>query len=235
MMKNLLKEISLGFKTLRYGFQLKSNIALVVIFFGLGLVTEIFSGGEIFYGGLYMTICGIVPMQLICSLGVSDFAKTSPKRAHMETFIPSACATVTMLVSYTILVIIKGIFCYLNPENAAEISYQLIMCAGCCAMMLIYCGVVFKHFIISMILLIGTMTVLVSYTGIMRVIEQDAGESFIFGIQSNSTFPHFGVAIIAGYLLVLIGGFLCWLLSKLFYKHEMSKFAYGAALRKAMQ
>lgn len=33
MMKNLLKEISLGFKTVRYGFQLKSNIAMVIIFF----------------------------------------------------------------------------------------------------------------------------------------------------------------------------------------------------------
>ena len=237
MMKNLLKEISLGFKAVRYGFQLKSNIAMVIIFFILGILSDIFCGGTAlsYFGGIYMSIGAIVPMQLICSLGVSSIAKTSPKRKHMETFIPTACSTITMLVVYTVLVIIKGILCQLNPENAKVISSQLIAVGITCAVILIYCGVVYKHFVISMILLIGAMSIGGGYTGVMlaTVDELEGGSSLLTANIPFST--SFGAATLAGYVLVLIGGFLCLLLTNLFYKHEMSKWAYGAALRKAMQ
>lgn len=234
MMKNLLKEISLGFKTIRYGFQLKSNIALMVIFLILGISGEFLCGGTSIFGGLYVTICAIVPMQLICSLGVSNLAKTSPKRKHLETFIPTACATIVMFALYTVLLILKAIFCYLKPENAEAISFQLILVGAICAFMLIYCGVVFKHFVISMILLIGAMSVVGGFSGMLMAVDELENGSFLEKVSSPFS-TSFGVAVVIGYLLILIGGFLCWLLTRLFYKHEMSKWAYGAALRKAMQ
>lgn len=234
MMKNLLKEISLGFRTIRYGFQLKTNIALVVIFFILGIITEIGCRGTVYFGGFYMTICGIVPMQLICSLGVSDLAKSSPKREHMETFIPTACSTVTMLAVYTVLMIIKAVLCQIYPEYAGTISYQLIMTGVMCALIMVYCGVVFKHFILSIILLCVAMSVGGFCEGILMAVDTLEGNGFIITSGTPMELPFIPCAL-AGYLLILIGGFLCWLLTKLFYKHEMSKYAYGAALRKAMR
>jgi hypothetical protein len=41
--------------------------------------------------------------------------------------------------------------------------------------------------------------------------------------------------VAAGYVLILLGQFLAYLLSRLAYRKDLSKYAFGAAMRRAAQ
>ena len=52
-------------------------------------------------------------------------------------------------------------------------------------------------------------------------------------ILSSLSLNSFGAVIVIGYVAIVVGGVLEYLLSCLFYKKPLSKMAFGAALKKA--
>lgn len=237
MMKNVLKEIKLGFQLIQYGFQMKANVIMVLFFLMIGIVMEFAFDGITIHGGMLILICGIVPMQMICSIGVSDIGKISPKRKRMETRIGTFCTTILTLAAYLILVMVKGFLYFNNPDQAGFISNQLLLTAITGAIFLIYSGLVYKHFVISMIVLIVAMMVMGVYNSLSMLVlnyDEEIMEITMAAQEGVYALPY-AISAVLGAVIILLGGVICWLLTKVFYRHEMSKMAFGAALKKAMQ
>lgn len=55
------------------------------------------------------------------------------------------------------------------------------------------------------------------------------------GRRGKQAFNSFGAVIVIGYVAIVVGGVLEYLLSCLFYKKPLSKMAFGAALKRAAQ
>ena len=237
MMKNALKEIKLGFQLLKYGFQVKANVVMVLMFCVLGIVMEFATGGITMYGGMFILISGIVPMQMICSVGVSDLAKISSKRKKLETSVAILSTTMVTLIAYGMTLLVKGFFYMKNPGLGGLISNQLFLTAIVGAIFLIYSGLVYKHFVISMIVLIVALMVIGAYSSLSMLIlnyDEEIAEITMATKDAALGLPY-GVSALLGIGIILLGGVVCWLLTKAFYKHEMSKMAFCAALKKAKQ
>ena len=73
----MLKDIILGFKLVKYGYKLKENIFMLVIFTAIGLFVEIQSKGTSIIGGLYFMLVGMFAYQLIMSVDVSEYIQPS--------------------------------------------------------------------------------------------------------------------------------------------------------------
>lgn len=61
----MLKDIKLGFKLLRYGYKLKLNVIMLVLFAVIGIASDIMSKGTTIIGGVYFMMSGMFTFQLI--------------------------------------------------------------------------------------------------------------------------------------------------------------------------
>ena len=80
----MFKQIKFGLSLVKYGFKLKSNIAMLVFFLIIGFIVEIGSKGTNLIGGVYFMLIGLFAFQLIMSLTLSNFIQTSPAKKRLQ-------------------------------------------------------------------------------------------------------------------------------------------------------
>jgi hypothetical protein len=219
----MINQIKLGIKLWKYAISAKAQIVCAIIFFLLGAVLEIGDQGTSMIGGYYIVLSSVFIIQLIVSVDFSTMVQVSPYKKKLQTSIPVLVSTPVMFVMYTLLVLLDLYFfqAATEDESRLEIKSGLLVIGVLLWLSSIYMGICFKYFLAAMV---GLCVVIVPIASI--------------GTNLDTGFvDHIPMAAIvaAGYVLILLGQFLAYLLSRLAYRKDLSKYAFGAAMRRAAQ
>ena len=130
------------------------------MFLILGSVWEVFPIlGEvnmIDMGSVFLFCAVMFPTQMLISLDISEMAQTSPYKKALQTSIPakiSACGGLLMLAWATLL---KGI-AYATGNISGNLGWQLLQIGIWMFFLMIFNGVCYKFFIISLIIMYSLM------------------------------------------------------------------------------
>jgi hypothetical protein len=135
---------------------------------------------------------------------------------------PVLVCTPVMLAAYTVVVLFSLHRLHVLPasdmEGTATVRSHLISVIVLLFFAAVYMGVCYKYFLVSGLLLTASLVPLI-------VTSQYTAYVWADGMPT--------AAIVAfGYLAILAGQFLSYLCSCLFYKKELSKYAFGSAMRR---
>ncbi|MCR5769032.1 MAG: hypothetical protein K6G45_11155 [Lachnospiraceae bacterium] len=226
-MKNFVKSI----KMLRYGLQVKMQLILTLAFLVLGIVFELtmsrVDSGSII-SGLYLAISGVYVFQLMMSSSVSTLVQTSSLKRGLQTVHPVIFTTLTTLLTYTIFVCIRVV--RINKmggkdfdESSLNASKGIIAVGLMAALLLVYMGICYKLFIVSIVILcIGVVAIMLM--GNISLVSR------VFDFANDMSLT----SIIAlGYGCIIVGGLLCRLFMGLLYRRSIDMLAVRTALRQA--
>lgn len=222
----MLEQIKLGLKLVKYGLSFKMQIALAILFCLFGLITEYVSRSSNLLGGFYILISAMFVIQLVISMDISLLVQTSPYKKKLQTSMPVLACVPIMLGAYTVEVLIKGYFLYFHPEISADAGQQASIKGGLEGVIVllfvtaIYMGFCFKYFAAAMI---GLFVVVLPISIVFQM---------PFLVNFIGQLP-FGWIVLAGYILIPLGEFLAYQLSRLLYKKDLSRYAFGASLKRA--
>lgn len=221
----MINKIKTGIMLCRYGFSFKSNVAGALIFMILGIVMQGFQGNTMsFLGSVYIVLSVVFMYQLICSVSISTMVQTSGYKKQLQTLIPTMTCVPFMMIMYTVSVVM---YLFMKTGNEQYAVENLLMTAIFVFIMQVYTGVAYKYFVVSMCVMMVTIYAFMFNSD--RIMEK------LMSILSSLSLNSFGAVIVIGYVAIVVGGVLEYLLSCLFYKKPLSKMAFGAALKRAAQ
>ena len=207
-------------KMTKYGFNSKSSLIFGLCFLLIGIIMMSTPGNNNqFVGCVYVTLGPMMILQVINTNLLTGIVLSSPKHKDMEIKIPTFLTAVLSLVSYTFLIgtNILRINVFGTGERTPEgIGMELVFCAGLIALMCLYLAIVYKQYLIALVLFITIMMVGLNFSDIM-VIKREMP---------------FGQYILLGYGIVIAGNILATVIRIMLYKLPMSKYAMGAIMRK---
>lgn len=219
-----MKDLVLGFKLLRYGYKLKTNVMMLGLFTAIGLLTEISSHGTNMIGGFYFMLTGMFAYQMIIYMNASDYVQSSAMKRKLEVGMPVIVSTVVYLVMLTILVAEKYILIRMYPENTAQYQDTLFMIIMILFGAMIFCGVCYKYFVASFIVFMVLMMTCMS-TANYWLVDHHISE------YVSSAFVKLAIL---GYAAIIVGGVIEYLLSSLLYRKQLSELAMSG-LSKSMK
>ena len=135
-----MKDLILGFKLLRYGYKLKTNVMMLILFTAIGFLVELSSHGTNILGGFYFMLTGMFAYQMIIYMNASDYVQSSVMKRKLEVGMPVIVSTVVYLVLFTILVAEKYILIRMYPENTENYQDTLFMIIFILFGAMIFCG-----------------------------------------------------------------------------------------------
>lgn len=234
----MINNLKLGIRMIRYGSGLVAMVVFSVIFLVLGLIMDVFytkigiAGGP---GDVFLVIAAMYPIQILYSLSVSSYIASSPVKKRMQTSVPAVTGCFGAIVIYLVNALCKGIMTAGHPENIGIACSEMVTLAGFAALILLYMGVAYKCFWMSIVM--GIMVYFFTrfrmdniMTGTDSLLSVNYFLSEIFGNSAGS----FALALLIGSVIIVIGGFGQYGLSLLVYKMPMSKYAQSATVRKEM-
>lgn len=219
-----MKDLILGFKLLRYGYKLKTNVMMLILFTAIGFVVELSSHGTNMIGGFYFMLTGMFAYQMIIYMNASDYVQSSAMKRKLEVGMPVIVSTVVYLVMLTILVVEKYILIRMYPENTAQYQDTLFMIILILFGAMIFCGVCYKYFVASFIVF---MLVVMTCMATVNSWLYDHHISEVIGSGFEK------IAII-GYVAIIVGGVIEYAFSSLLYRKQLSEFAMSG-LSKSMK
>ncbi len=224
----MINNLRLGVKSIRFAYGIKSNLLLMLGFLGAGITFMILGSGTLlsFYGNFMLMGIAMLPAQMIFSLSVSNLVLASPLRKRLQTSVPATLTCCNTALIYLMMAVYRLIRVWGNPQLAEAMSGELMVVAGMIFLIMLYLGVAYKYFGVSVLMAI-TMALLLSYR------KEWEGISFRMSLFGQGLG---GVALTAltGIGIVVLGGFLQYLISLLVYRAPMSKMAQAAPLRREL-
>ena len=139
-----MKDLILGFKLLRYGYKLKTNVMMLILFTAIGFVVELSSHGTNMLGGFYFMLTGMFAYQMIIYMNASDYVQSSAMKRKLEVGMPVIVSTVVYLVMLTILIAEKYILIRMYPENTENYQDTLFMIICILFGAMIFCGKLYR-------------------------------------------------------------------------------------------
>lgn len=219
-----MKDLILGFKLLRYGYKLKTNVMMLILFTAIGFVVELSSHGTNILGGFYFMLTGMFAYQMIIYMNASDYVQSSVMKRKLEVGMPVIVSTVVYLVLFTILVAEKYILIRMYPENTENYQDTLFMIIFILFGAMIFCGVRYKYFVASfivfMLVIISCMSTISSW-----LCHHHISEVISLGLVKLAAL---------GYAAILLGGVIEYLISSLLYRKQLSEYAMSG-LSKSMK
>ena len=215
-----MKEMKDFFALCKYSFKFTTNITFMLIFLGIGVVTEVVSKGTQYLGGFYVVLCSMYMFQFVMSLSMSDMIQSSGIGRRIQLDIPVKLNLTLSFVLFTILIIFRSVMAGRYPEKANEIATSLFVIDILIFQLFIYTAVVYKYFLASIIifcLVIGFIT-----AGLTFITNLD-----MFGGLTLST------SIILGYVLIAVGAALQYLICRLIIRKPVSQRAFRGIFRDA--
>ena len=217
----MLKDIILGFKLVKYGYKLKENIFMLVIFTAIGLFVEIQSKGTSIIGGLYFMLVGMFTYQLIMSVDVSEYIQTSAMKRKLQLTIPVITSTALYLFIFTFIIIEKCILINMYPENQKMLIMSLVQLELFMLIVFAFSSICYKYFLLGFLLFIVLDFAVIIIS------------SFLFNTPFASTVLSipFGVFAVTGYLVIFIGAVLEYIIGSKLYNKPLSQFAFKGLLK----
>lgn len=239
MEKKMIGELKKGWKLIFYGISKTMNLAFMAAFAVIGIVLEIMivvgqAGGGHFLGiysaldlGAVFLFCAVLfPGQLATSLDVSLLAQASPYKKKLQTDIACALTMWGSLAAMAVIVIIRLIGAAVAPGQAEVILGRIPVAGTIGFVLILFSGVMYKFFVLSLIIIYLTMLGGGIVLGILDTMGKISG---MFG----SGLPAAAFVLLA-FAFVLAGCGLQRLITRAAYKRPLSKYAFGAAAQKAV-
>lgn len=216
MIKSFRKQI----KLIKYGSNIKSSIAAAALFFILGLLFLVMDSEGLVLGSLYIFAGLLMLLQVYNTLLSIGMVTASPKRRMLETWLIDILGLLTGICYYIFLLIIAVIKMNLEDEAVKQQYGTAFLFAGMIGgWVLVYCGMAWKSFLISVIVFSGGFFVI--FSEFSNAIEE--------GMSINP-----GIGAMLGILAVVLGAVIAGIIRRVLYKIPVSKYAMGANLRKQM-
>ncbi len=229
-----MKELKKALVACKYGLNYKQLVSCGVIMFVLGLamlVVDIVSPsmdsgrGIITFSGVYMMIIADYIFQLLVTVSITGMVQASPKSKKWQSDIPCLFSGVMQVGIYTVIVIFQLVCVALVPGYQQEgmteyYMVRLILLAVFSFVFSLYMAICYKFFIVSTI---GFTVLLV---GTLSMSDRLGNLSFL---QGGSMLFY----IVLGYVLVLAGIFVQYLVSNLLYRRPFDRLAFKTALNRA--
>lgn len=207
-------------KMAKYGFNSKSSLIFGLCFLILGIIMMSTPGNNNqFLGCVYITLGPMMILQVINTNLLTGIVLSSPKHKDMEIKIPTFLMASLSLVTYSFLVgvnIFRTNMFGAGDKTPENIGMEIVFCSALIGLMCVYLAIVYKQYLIALVLLVTTVMVGVNFSDIM-VIKREMP---------------FGQYILLGYGIVIAGNILAAVIRILLYKQPMSKYAMGAIMRK---
>lgn len=197
------RKIKLGMKLIRYSFELKQNVILMVIFTILGFLWFFFTDMALF-GPLYLAIIGVYVHQMLNSLQYSDMVLSSPREKELQLSVTSLLSILCSLIYY-MLTILASVLDRKLFHQEGYFSRASVVFGGVCMFMMIY-EVLWPK--------MGTVMVFISmFVAFIPAIfaYTDSGSKLLEGISLGA-----GVGI--GLAEILLGAVLQYLAARLTYR-----------------
>lgn len=231
-------ELKKGWKLAFYGISKTANLVFMAAFAVIGILLEVMTvadqaGGGGHFSGIYTVLdlgavflfCAIMlPGQLATSLDVSLLAQASPYKKKLQTDIACALTMWSSLAAMAVIVIIRLIGAAVAPGQAEAILGQLPVAGTIGFVLILFSGVLYKFFVLSMIILYVIVFAGGMGLGILDTMGKFSG---MFG----SGLPA-AASVLLAFAFVLAGCGLQWLITRAAYKRPLSKYAFGAAAQK---
>ena len=220
------EQLSKGWKLRGYGLGAKTQRAFCIIFLIVGTLFKLspleteYMGIDV--GAVFLFSSAMFPAQLVMSLNMSQMVQASPYKKKLQTSIPAKMTTAGVMIMLGWSIFLQVISCMISGKNFADQGVKLLMTGMWAFVILLFTGVCYKFFVVSMIVMYIFMF------GVGMLLE--IGLHFFI----PKGFIHPLVAIVADIVLVLTGGVIQYGLMKLFYKFPLSKAAFGAAAKRGM-
>ena len=222
-----------GMHLLKYGVSAKANLILMICFILLGIMMEFiasFLDYEFYMNtigfdmGAVFLFCGAMfPMQMVISIDVGTLTQTSSLKKKLQTSIPSAFMGIGAILALTIVVLIRAVAVW-GYGVEMELLRNLVWVSLMGAVLIIYCGFIYKFFIASIVILYLLMMGLGGFSGFLYGMGEALPEFF------KAMSP--GVSILLAYVILIAAIGLQYGLSFLLYKRPISKYAFSACLRR---
>lgn len=207
-------------KMIKYGYNVKSSAVVAVIFFVVGILFCIVDPHMSTMGGLYVVMGPMMLVQVSYTSLMAGLSLSSPRRRFMEIQLQDGLQLLVGILGYLLVVLIAVIVNGLAPEQSTNYTMS-ILCTGMITGILIaYLGVVYKYFVLSLILFIGGFMFV--YIGLWDTMVEEMPSINLAG------------AVFFGLLFILLGEVLGGIFRRVFYRKPLSKYSLGAALRKQM-
>lgn len=220
------EQLSKGWKLSGYGLGVKTQRAFFIIFLIAGTLLKLFPVETeymaIDVGAVFLFCSAMFPAQLVMSLDMSQMVQVSPYKKKLQISIPAKMTTAGVMIMLGWSIFLQVISCMISGKNFADQGVKLLMTGMWAFVILLFTGVCYKFFVVSMI--------------VMYIFIFGAGMPLEIGLHFfiPKGFIHPLVAIVADIVLVLTGGVIQYGLMKLFYKFPLSKAAFGAAAKRGM-
>ncbi|MDE6749350.1 MAG: hypothetical protein K2K21_09885 [Lachnospiraceae bacterium] len=225
----MINDIKLGIKIMRYGHGLVLNIILGVWFLVIGIAVIILSmsGRYINWsGGCFAIAAALMPIQIIFSLNASNMVLSSPVRKKMQTVVPTTITCISTLVMYIVVDLLLLIMICINPDRIPVACSLVTLQIVFAVFFMIYIPICYKYMVAAII--IGIIIWVCVINSIMLIPDINTLSFFNKGISSFLMISALGLPSI------VVGGFLQYLLSLLFYKAPVSKYSQNIYLRKEL-
>ena len=216
-----------SFKLIKYSLSMKMNITMAVLFFLLGLAMELYqafwvtdtvSEGVIPFGAVFMICTAMFPSQMLVSLDVSLMAQASAYKKKLQTSLSTLMILIGNLVMFTLILIIRMIGVAVTPGATLEMMH--ILPVGIfSALIILYSGIVYKFFIMSIIVLYAILAGFGGYIGYMTGSGQLVGGYGRLGLGTAAD-------IILSYVLIFVAAGIGYLISLAVYKFPLSRYAF---------
>lgn len=226
----------------RCGLQKRMMTILALGFFIFGLIFEGFSLSEILMNqaadggaevevvtdvsfrvnvsGFYLMLVAMYIGQVILSADVSKLVQSSPYKKAIQTKYLMTIITVISFVAYTFLVAIRVVGCSFieSPVYKTALIRDVVVVGIAGFLIILYSSMIYKYYVLSLVVVFITVFPVMFFGD--RIL---AKLSWLDG----------WLAVVVGYVILILGAVLGYTLAKLFYKKDIEGVVFRNALAKA--
>ena len=216
----MFKELKNAYKIIQYGLSVKKQLGFAIMFAAIGIALELVTKGTQPVGAFYIVLSGLFIYQMIISSGVSTLIQSSPYKKKIQCTYPLLAVIPWTYITFTIIVIIHGIFAKgTDPETGSQYGANILLIGFLLFITMAYFGICYKYFILS------TVLMCFSITFPMTAIN-------IISHKHIALFSNYAACAAIAYVLLTLGSILSWVLTRLLYKKDLSRLAFRGVLGK---
>lgn len=205
----------IGFKLIRYAYQVKLNIVCAASFFILGIISMCIGDAFFIVLGALWSLLGLLFLnQLLFYLEYAGMIASSPKRTALSFSAQDVVVVVGSILVYVIIVVIEEMKAHIFLRT--DEPYSLFIAFLMMFWILLYIGIAYRLFILATILFCCAS----GFSPMVGLIWPQ-----IASLQTAEVY-------VIGFVLVLVGIVLNCIIRRVLYRMPLSKLAAGAGLRK---
>ncbi|MCR5800840.1 MAG: hypothetical protein K6G57_00730 [Lachnospiraceae bacterium] len=229
MISGIKENLKLGSSLLRYGFQMKTNMILLVLFTVIGIVEDFGSKGDYMMGLYFLAIVSMYISQFLNGVCMSAMAQSSPYKHEILVEIPTIFHALISGGFFVLVVVLRFLYSSMGDLSilaiAGPVMFSVMSIMISCYNLLIYRFPVVGYAFLAVIIMALT------FGGTFNV-PADMPEAQP-GYLSLPIFSSLTTSIVAGIVILILDVALFYGLSVVLYKKSLSRAIFKRAIASA--